>query len=90
MVLLNWVAPGILFLHVLVVECVDMDDVPVWPVMAAATAAVELSGGPGVGQLGLSSSSEVFGRFPSTGFHWDFTNRFHSQVVKCSMHGCDL
>ena len=80
MVLLSWAAPGTLFLYVLVVECVDMVVEPVWPVIAAA--AVGLSVGPGIGQLGLSLSSEVFGGFSSTGFHLDFINRFHSPDCK--------
>ena len=60
-------ALGLLLLHVLVVDCVDMVDEPVWPVMSAGVAAAELSGGPGGGQPGLSSSSEVFGGFPFIG-----------------------
>ena len=35
MVLLSWAAAGILFLHDLRAECVDMVDGQVWPVIAA-------------------------------------------------------
>ena len=42
MVLLSWAAAGILFLHHLGVECVNMVDGQVWPVTAAAAAAVGL------------------------------------------------
>ena len=51
MVLLSWAAAGILVLHELGVECVDMVDGQVWPVTAAA--AVGLEDWPEIGQLGL-------------------------------------